>query len=134
MKTLRLVAAATALAALAGCTFDGPRYGGGYGSGPVTRAPSGVEGSWLDETGGVSSLSGGVFQTVALDTGERLSEGRYTMVGPNDVAITGISLARQRRGVPADISFNCRLSGASQLNCTSGTGANFILTRRGSFS
>jgi hypothetical protein len=129
MKTLRLVAAAAALAALAGCTFDGPR-----GGGPMTRAPSGVEGSWLDETGGVSSLSGGIFQTVALDTGERLSEGRYTMVGPNDVAITGISLARQRRGVPADISFNCRLSGANQLNCTSATGANFVLTRRGSFS
>jgi hypothetical protein len=132
MNTVRMMAGVAALAALAGCTSAGPSGGGG--SGVVARAPTGVEGQWMDPNGAVSTFSGGVFQTTALDTGERLSEGRYVMMGPADIAITGTSLARQRRGLPSNVSFNCRQASVNQLNCTSSEGVNFVLSRRGAIS
>lgn len=130
MKMVRLIAAGAALAALGACTTEGPRGGGGV----VARAPTGVEGQWMDPTGAMSTLSGGIFQTTALDTGERLSEGRYVMTGARDVTITGTSLARQRRGLPSDITFNCRQAGVNQLNCTGSGGTTFVLNRRGAIS
>ena len=122
-----LLAAAAASACQGTRTVDGTA-----GGGTATAArPSGVEGSWQDNTGGVSTFSGGVFQTVASDTGEKLSEGRYTLNGAESVAITGTSLARQRRNLPADVAFNCLLASTNQLNCTGSGGQQFILTRRG---
>lgn len=115
------VAALVALA-LAACTTSGP-------SAPPagTSAPKGVEGSWIDAQGtGLSTLSGGNFQTVATDTGQKLSEGSYIVTGPTSVEINGTSLIRQ-----SPISFNCLLVSTSQLNCTSAAGQNFVLTRRG---
>jgi hypothetical protein len=114
-------------AALAGCVSGGPAGGGR----PVAAAPSGVEGTWMDSTGGVSTLSGGVFQTVASDTGEKLSEGSYAQTSANAVSIKGISLARQRRNLPAEVAFNCLLVDPNQLNCTTSSGQNLVLRRRG---
>lgn len=115
--TLALVLAAAA----AGCVSSGP--GGG---GPVAVAST-VEGNWIDTQGtGLSTLTGGSFQTVATDTGQRLASGSYVVTGPNAIQISGTSLIRQ-----SPISFNCILAGANQLNCTSSGGQQFTLTRRG---
>ncbi|MEO5323443.1 hypothetical protein PV773_08965 [Mesorhizobium sp. CC13] len=108
-------------AALAACSTSGP--GGG---GPGRPAPTGVEGAWIDAKGtGLSTFQNGVFQTVATDTGQRLSDGTYIMTGANAVQINGTSLIRQ-----SPISFNCLLISANQLNCTSSAGQQFTLTRR----
>ncbi len=113
--------AGLAMAALAACTTAGP------GEPPAVAAPKGVEGSWIDAQGtGLSTLSAGRFQTVATDTGQKLADGSYRLTGATSVEITGTSLIRQ-----SPISFNCLLVSTSQLNCTSATGQNFVLTRRG---
>jgi hypothetical protein len=114
------LAAASALA-LAGCMSGGP------GQPPLGSAPkSGVDGSWVDAQGtGVSTFSAGRFQTVATDTGQKLADGSYRMTGATSVEITGTSLIRQ-----SPISFNCLMVSTSQLNCTSSSGQNFVLTRR----
>lgn len=121
----KLVTAAVILVAagaLAACTTSPPPPPGAGGG----IARSGVEGSWVDAQGtGLSTFSGGVFQTVATDTGQKLSDGSYRMTGPTSVEISGTSLIRQ-----SPISFNCLMISTSQLNCTSATGQNFVLTRR----
>jgi hypothetical protein len=106
---------------LAACTTStGP-------TGPTAVAqPKGVEGSWIDAQGtGLSTFAGGKFQTVATDTGQKLSDGTYKLAGTNAVEITGTSLIRQ-----APVAFNCLLVSVNQLNCTSSSGQNFVLTRR----
>lgn len=111
--------AAAASVALAACTTSGPSEP------PLARA-KGVEGSWIDAQGtGVSTFSGGRFQTVATDTGQKLADGSYSLTGSTSVEITGTSLIRQ-----SPISFNCLMVSTSQLNCTSAAGQNFVLTRR----
>ena len=106
--------------AVAGCMSAGP------GGGPMAPAPKGVEGAWVDGQGtGLSTFAGGVFSTVATDTGQKLSEGSYLMVNANTVQITGTSLIRQ-----TPISFNCLLVSPNQLNCTSASNQQFVLTRR----
>jgi hypothetical protein len=131
-KSILLAGLLAAAAALSACQQTRIIEGSLGGSAPAAAVarPSGVEGSWQDPTGGVSTFSGGAFQTVASDTGEKLSEGRYTLSGRDSVAITGTSLARQRRNEPAAVAFNCLLASANQLNCTSSSGQQFILTRR----
>ena len=112
--------ACLAALALAACTTAGP------GEPLPKAAPKGVEGSWIDAQGtGLSTLTAGRFQTVATDTGQKLADGSYKLTGATSVEITGTSLIRQ-----APISFNCLLVSTSQLNCTSATGQNFVLTRR----
>jgi hypothetical protein len=106
-----------AVAFLAGCMSGGP---GGFGRGPS------VEGEWLSTDGvAVSRFSGGAFETVASDTGNKLAQGSYQMVDARTAAITGTSLIRQ-----TPIGFNCALASPNQLNCTSSTGQTFVLTRR----
>lgn len=126
MTTSRKIASAGAIAllaaALAGCSTSG----GGSSGGGARPAPSGVEGAWLDAKGtGLSTFTAGAFQTVATDTGQKLSDGTYIMTGANSVQINGTSLIRQ-----SPISFNCLLISANQLNCTSSTNQQFTLTRR----
>jgi hypothetical protein len=71
--------------------------------GPPSATRSPVEGSWIDAQGtGLSTLAGG-----------------------SSIQIQGTSLIRQ-----TPISFNCLLISTSQLNCTSVSGQNFVLTRR----
>ena len=79
---------------------------GGLGRGPT------VEGEWIDAQGtGLSTFSGGVFQTVATDTGQKLADGSYQMTDRNAVQINGTSLIRQ-----SPIAFNCLLASPQQLN------------------
>ncbi|RUX09760.1 hypothetical protein EN996_30460 [Mesorhizobium sp. M7A.F.Ca.CA.002.14.1.2] len=93
---------------------------------PMAAAPKGVEGSWIDAKGtGLSTFTGGTFTTVATDTGQKLADGSYTMTGATSVQINGTSLIRQTA-----VSFNCLMVSTSQLNCTSSSGQNFVLTRR----
>ncbi|GLS32567.1 hypothetical protein SAMN04488498_107205 [Mesorhizobium albiziae] len=109
----------SAVALLAGCMSGGPG-GGGFG-----RAPS-VEGEWLSTDGvAVSRFSGGVFETVATDTGNKLADGSYRMADARTVEITVISLIRQ-----TTTNVNCALASPDQLNCTSSAGQTFVLTRR----
>mgnify|MGYP001140780233 CR=1 FL=1 len=93
---------------------------------PMAAGPKGVEGSWIDAKGtGLSTFPAGSFNTVATDTGQKLAEGSYTMTGATSVEIHGTSLIRQ-----TPVSFNCLMVSTSQLNCTSASGQNFVLTRR----
>ncbi|KUM28874.1 hypothetical protein AU467_00980 [Mesorhizobium loti] len=118
-RKLLSAGAAASLLAAAACTTTGP-------SEPPTSAPKGVEGNWIDAKGtGLSTFTAGSFTTVATDTGQKLSEGSYTMTGPTSVEIHGTSLIRQ-----TPVSFNCLMVSTSQLNCTSASGQNFVLTRR----
>jgi predicted small lipoprotein YifL len=120
-KFLSMSVAAAALAALSACATSGPDQP------PMAAAtPKGVEGAWIDAKGtGLSTFSGGSFTTVATDTGQKLADGSYTMTGATSVEINGTSLIRQ-----TPVSFNCLMVSTSQLNCTSSTGQNFVLTRR----
>ncbi|MFN3547728.1 MAG: hypothetical protein ACK4U0_09585 [Mesorhizobium sp.] len=123
MKALRLIAAATALAALAGCTFDGPRGG----TGPITRAPSGVEGDWVGTDGvAISRFTAGRFETYATDTGNKLAEGNYVQRDARTIDINLTSLIRQTTS-----SVACSLVTPRQMNCTSSAGSQFVLVRRG---
>lgn len=118
-RKLLSAGAAASLLAAAACTTNGP-------SEPIAAAPKGVEGNWIDAKGtGLSTFAAGSFTTVATDTGQKLSEGSYTMTGATSVEIHGTSLIRQ-----TPVSFNCLMVSTSQLNCTSSSGQNFVLTRR----
>lgn len=123
MTPARLLSPALALAisavAVVGCVSSGTR------NQPSVAAPTGVEGEWLSTDGvAVSRFSGGVFTTNALDTGNKLADGSYKVNG-NTVEITVVSLIRQ-----TTTNVNCALVAAAQLNCTSSTGQQFVLTRR----
>jgi hypothetical protein len=119
-RKLLSAGAAASLLAAAACTTTGPSEP------PPMAAPKGVEGNWIDAKGtGLSTFAGGKFTTVATDTGQKLSEGSYTMTGATSVEIHGTSLIRQ-----TPVSFNCLMVSTSQLNCTSASGQNFVLTRR----
>lgn len=118
--TLSIAAIATALLLSACVSSNGP------GGGPVTVAPTGVEGEWMSADGvAVSRFSGGVFETVATDTGNKLADGNYRYVDQKTVQITVVSLIRQTTS-----TVNCALATSAQLNCTSSTGQQFILTRK----
>lgn len=116
------VSLAVLLAAAAGCVSSGPSDRGS----DIAVQPKGVEGDWLSSDGvAVSKLSGGVFTTNALDTGNKLADGSYKVSG-NTVAITVVSLIRN-----TTTNVSCALVAQNQLNCTSSTGTQFVLARRG---
>jgi hypothetical protein len=121
MNKVRMVFSAGSVAAVAiltGCMSSGP------GGNPFGRPT--VEGEWLSTDGvAMSRFSGGIFETVATDTGNKLANGSYQMIDPRTVAITGTSVIRQ-----TPISFNCSLASSTQLNCTSSAGQQFVLSRR----
>ena len=124
MTTARTLPSATFAAGLAlmlaACQSAGPMLRA------APAAPKGVEGQWISADGvAVSSFSGGVFTTTATDTGNKLADGSYTMTDQNNVAITVQSKIRQ-----TTTSVNCALASASQLNCTSSSGQQFVLNRR----
>lgn len=125
-RTILATGGIVAALALAGCQMA-PREA--PPTGPIAAAPTGnIEGSWIDEAGtGLTTFSNGRFQTVATDSGERLSEGSYTFRDMNLVEINGQSIIRQ-----SAISFNCAIATPEQLNCTSAAGQQFILRRQGS--
>jgi hypothetical protein len=119
-----LLAAGTiaALTLLSGCMGGG----GGQQQPPVTARPTGVEGEWLSSDGvAISRFAGGVFETIATDTGNKLADGSYTYTDPRTVTISVRSLIRQ-----TTTAVNCALVSPVQLNCTASNGSQFILTRR----
>lgn len=108
-------AALASLAIIAGCAAGMPRTAG-----------SPVEGQWMDAQGvSISTFSNGQFVTVATDTGNRVSEGTYSFRDGRTVDISMTSLVRQTQ-----MSVNCAMVAANQLNCTNSQGQNFVLTRR----
>ena len=96
---------------------------------PIGRAPQrqsagGIEGSWVDPNGIVSTFSNGTFQTRTTDTNSVLATGTYTYSSRNMVQIAMHSRLRN-----TDSTVNCALVGADRLNCTSSSGSQFSLTR-----
>jgi hypothetical protein len=124
IRTGAIAATFMAFTVLSGCVMDAPAPGGRF-------ARSGAaEGNWAD-TGGVatSSFNGGVFVTVANDTGNRLAQGTYRYVGASNVEINFTSLVRGQQ-----VRANCLIVNPSQMNCTNDSGSQFSLVRRGNFS
>src|SRR5262245_53324207 len=121
MIKVRMLYSAGALAAvafLAGCMSGG--------TGSPLGGQSGVEGEWMSTDGvAISRFSGGNFETVATDTGNKLAQGIYKMSDPRNVTITGQSVIQQ-----SAIAFNCSLANATQLKCTNMSGQQFVLVRR----
>ncbi|MHC1548131.1 hypothetical protein [Phyllobacterium sp. K27] len=124
MKRLSLGLGSAALTiALAGC-MNGPQSDGG----PVQRMRpiDAVQGQWFDTSGvAFSNFNGGVFETRANDTREKVAEGSYRFVSSNLVEIDLRSLVK---GTTQKV--NCALVSGGQLNCTSSSGQQFSLTRR----
>ncbi|MBX3578951.1 MAG: hypothetical protein KF723_17270 [Rhizobiaceae bacterium] len=103
-----------------GCMSSEP-----YGGGPIAPAQTGVEGAWISTDGvAISRFSGGAFETTAADTGNKLADGSYRYTDARTVEITVVSLIRQTTTTVA-----CALATATQLNCTTSTGQNFVLMR-----
>ncbi|MCX2699113.1 MULTISPECIES: outer membrane lipoprotein Omp10 [Ochrobactrum] len=124
MKSFRIIGSTAIVSlALAGCVATGPVGGGNVPV--VNRAPSGIDGSWVDPNGIVSSFNGGIFETRATDTNEKLAEGNYRYQSPQLVEIDMRSIVR---GTSSRV--NCALVSQNQLNCTSSAGSRFSLTRR----
>ncbi len=122
MKIRTGLVLAVASAALAACVSSGPRPL------PVASAPApaGVEGTWADPNGIVSTFQGGTFTTRTTDSNQLLASGTYIKTSPTLVEINMTSLVRNTQS-----KVNCSLVTTSQLNCTSDAGAQFVLTRRG---
>ncbi len=91
---------------------------------PIRMAPT-VEGTWADANGIVSTFAAGTFTTRTTDTNQLLASGNYVNVSPSLVEINMTSMVRNTQS-----KVNCAMVGASQLNCTTDSGAQFSLTRR----
>ncbi|KQV13987.1 hypothetical protein ASC97_12285 [Rhizobium sp. Root1203] len=120
MKIKTLVVLVGACAALAACVSPSPRPM------PVAAnpAPSGVEGSWADPNGIISTFQAGTFTTRTTDSNQLLASGTYVNTSPSLVEINMTSLVRKTQS-----KVNCALVTQSQLNCTSDAGSQFTLTR-----
>lgn len=106
--------------ALTGCQMSGPAPA------PITRQPTGVEGEWLSTDGvAMSRFTGGAFETLAVDTGNKLATGSYRYADARTIEISVTSIIRQTTS-----SVNCALVTAQQLNCTSSGGQQFVLVRK----
>lgn len=120
MNCKRVSAGLAAVAMLAGCSITGP------GGPPRVNQPAGVDGEWIGTDGvAVSTFNGGQFRSTATDTGELLATGNYRYVSQDLVEITINSIIRQTTS-----KANCAVASTRQLNCTSATGAQFVLVRR----
>jgi uncharacterized lipoprotein YddW (UPF0748 family) len=87
--------------------------------------PQGVEGTWVDPNGIVSSFQAGTFNTRSSDSNTLLASGTYTSLSPTLVEINMTSLVRKTQS-----RVNCSLVTINQLNCTQDSGAQFSLARR----
>ncbi|KQV66156.1 outer membrane lipoprotein Omp10 [Rhizobium sp. Root1220] len=121
MKLKPILVVAIASAALSACVSPSPR--------PIpvaaNPAPSGVEGSWADPNGIISTFQAGTFTTRTTDSNQMLASGTYTNISPSLVEINMTSLVRKTQS-----KVNCALVTQSQLNCTSDAGSQFTLNRR----
>jgi hypothetical protein len=87
--------------------------------------PMGVDGSWVDPNGIVSTFQAGTFSTRSTDSNALLASGTYINQSPTLVEINMTSLVRKTQS-----RVNCALVTPDQLNCTTDSGANFSLRRR----
>lgn len=93
---------------------------------PQSQAmPVGVEGTWADPNGIVSTFASGTFSTRTTDTNQLLASGSYVSITPKLVEINMTSMVRKTQQ-----KVNCAMVTISQLNCTTDTGAQFSLSRR----
>ncbi|WP_429813294.1 outer membrane lipoprotein Omp10 [Ensifer sp. B1-9] len=122
MKPFAVLTLIATAAALASCQSS-PRI---IDEGGPSRQATGVEGSWVDPNGIVSTFAGGTFSTRTTDTNQLLASGNYTKVSPTLVEINMTSLVRNTQS-----KVNCALVTQNQLNCTTDAGAQFSLARRG---
>ncbi|WP_455270187.1 outer membrane lipoprotein Omp10 [Rhizobium herbae] len=122
MKPIAILTLLSAAAALASCM--GPRE---VRELPSNRqmAPAGVEGAWVDPNGVVSTFSGGTFSTRTTDSNQELASGTYINLSPKLVEISMYSVLRKTQS-----KVNCAMVSASQLNCTTDSGAQFSLSRK----
>ncbi len=120
MNTTRLVATATLVLTLAACQTETYSY-----RAPPPRQDN-IEGQWVDPNGIISSFYNGRFETRTTDSNSLLAEGNYRQVSQQTVEIELTSLLRNTTS-----RVNCALVTPSQLNCTSSSGAQFSLARRG---
>lgn len=122
MKTKTALALIAIVAALSACSYSG----GNPGPLPVaTRAPTTVEGTWVDPNGIVSTFQAGSFNTRTTDSNQLLASGTYINTGDRMVEINMTSLLRKTQS-----RVNCALVTSNQLNCTTDSGSQFSLARR----
>jgi hypothetical protein len=122
----RAVAAVATMVALAGCQSMGEPPRRDRPVGP-SAAQTGFEGDWVSTDGvALSRFTSGRFETLARDTGNKLAEGSYSQIDASTVSISVTSLIRQ-----TTTQVNCAMVSQTQLNCTSSTGQQFSLIRRG---
>lgn len=95
---------------------------------PMAQAPfSPVDGQWADANGIISTFQNGTFSTRTTDgTNTLLASGNYTQKSDRLFEINMTSLVRNTQS-----RVNCALVTPSQLNCTSDSGGQFSLSRRG---
>jgi len=122
MKPIAILTVLSAAVALASCQSS-PRE---VRQMPTQMAPAGVEGSWVDPNGIVSTFSGGTFTTRTTDTNQVLASGNYINLSPKLVEINMTSMVRNTQS-----KVNCAMVTMSQLNCTTDSGAQFSLARKG---
>lgn len=121
MKTTRLVAIATLTLTLAACQTETYSY-----RSPPPQPQDSIEGQWTDPNGIISSFYNGRFETRTTDSNSLLAEGNYRQISPRTVEIELTSLLRNTTS-----RVNCALATPTQLNCTSSSGSQFSLVRRG---
>ena len=123
MKPIAILTVLSATALLASCQSS-PRE---IREIPQNRqmAPVGVEGSWTDPRGIVSTFSAGTCTTRTTDTNQVLASGNYVNISPKLVEINMTSMVRNTQS-----KVNCAMVTPSQLNCTTDSGAQFSLARK----
>ncbi|WP_115669721.1 hypothetical protein [Ciceribacter selenitireducens] len=122
MKIRSIVILLACTATLAACSSTGPRQP----LPPVRQAPT-VDGAWVDTNGFVSTFAGGRLETRTTDGSDKvMATGSYTMQSSSVVDITLYSNIKQ-----TTTRATCAMVTPSQLNCTSESGSQFSLARRG---
>ncbi len=90
------------------------------------KSGSHVEGDWADLGNVATSIfRGGLVATISNDSGIILSNGTYKQFGARGIQIEIYSHVRN-----SNIRINCALVDSNQLNCTTQTGSQFVLTRK----
>ncbi|MGF9563345.1 outer membrane lipoprotein Omp10 [Neorhizobium sp. JUb45] len=118
---LKLSLALVAVATLSACVSSAPPRQ--MASAPPQ--PQGVEGTWSDPNGIISTFQGGTFNTRSTDNNALLASGNYVTLSPTLVEINMTSLVRKTQS-----KVNCALVNMNQLNCTADSGSQFSLSRR----
>ena len=122
MKPLILVSLLAGAATLASCQSS--ERANTYA--PAAQAPRGVDGSWVDANGLVSTFNGGQFATRTTDTNTTMATGTYVQQSGGLIEISLFSNISKSAS-----KANCSLVNQRQLNCTSSSGAQFTLNRQG---